>query len=173
MTKVIKECVSACFKEKIFADIQAKPFSLLIDGSSDLYGDNYLGLLVRYIANQINLSVTKLLFVIELGASATGETLYDKVVEELFDNDFDLKRNFVAIRTDCGSNLISAQGRGLYNRLQKIIPSLIHINGLCHAYHNIAEDGAKFFPRYMIEFTKEVCAYITIASENLTKISEI
>ena len=103
--------------------------------------------------------MTKLLSVIELGNSSTGEAIYEKVVAELFDNDFDIKKNCIAIYTDGGSNLASTNGSGLYNRLKQDIPSLVHVRDLCHIY-NTAEEACKLFPKNILDFVREACAYI-------------
>ena len=69
-------------------------------------------ILESYIDNLSYHLVTKLLNVIEIGPSSTGEAIFDKVVEELFNTDFDIAKNLVAICTDGGSNLVSSQGSG-------------------------------------------------------------
>jgi len=160
MSQVIKECIGGCFKDKLFKSLETSPFSILIDGSSDHYGENYLGILVRYIDNLSYHPVTKLLSVIEIGPSSTGEAIFDKVVEELFNTDFDITKNLIAICTDGGSNLVSTQGSGFFNRLQKILPNVVHVKDLCHAYHNIAEETCKLFPKYIIDFVKDSCGII-------------
>ena len=108
MQKTIKFCIGDILKEKIIKDLEESPYSLLIDGSSDILGGKFLAVLVRYLDTE-DLPITKLLSVIEIGSLSTGEQLYQKI-REIYNNNQKLKSNLIGFSTDNGSDLISGQG---------------------------------------------------------------
>ena len=172
ITQIIKHCVGNTFKEKVFEDLKQNPFSLLIDCTSGLYGDSYMAILARYSNKFTDGPTVKLIGVIELGGSSTGEALFEKIQEEVFDNDLSFLDNLIAICTDSGSNMFSSKGSGLTNRLQTLNPNIIHIKDLCHAYHNIAEEATQAFPKYIIDFVKDACNFINRSSQRITQFKE-
>ena len=133
----------------------------MIDAHSDLYGGRSIAVLIRYLQTDHDTSVVKLLSVVELGTSSTGEALYSLVQKELAGHNLDLKQNFMGICVDEGSNMISSKGAGLANRLQKDYPCLVVVKDLCHLYHNISLGALKEFPQYIIEFVKSVCSHFS------------
>lgn len=165
MTRVVRYCIGSTFKEKIFSCLEQSPFSILLDNSSDIYGDNYMAILVRYFHNFRKPPITRLLAVVEIGASSTGASLLELVQEEMFNNDYNIINNIVGICTDGGSNMISTQGSGLSNRLQTFLPALIHVKDLCHAYNGIAKEATKCVPKFAVDFVKEVCGYINKSTQ--------
>ena len=63
------------------------------------------------------LPVIKLLCIIELESTSTGEIIFEKFVKELFGNEFEIQANLVAICHCQCTNLISSKDAGLTNRL--------------------------------------------------------
>jgi len=100
ITQVVKACIGDTLKSKIYKKLEESPFSILLDASSDLYGDNYLAILVRYFENPFYPPVTLFIAAIEIGASSLGEVLYEKVKEEIFGNEFNVTTNLIAICKD-------------------------------------------------------------------------
>ena len=78
----------------------------------------------------------------------------------LFNTNFNISQNLVAVCRDGRSNFVNSQGSGLFNRLRKILPNTVHVRDLYHAYHNIAEEACKLFPKYIVNFVKEACGSI-------------
>ena len=52
-------------KLEVKQELKSQPFSLLIDGSSDIHGGKYCALLVRYLAYKASKLITRLISVIE------------------------------------------------------------------------------------------------------------
>ena len=71
ITKIIKECVGGILKKDIFEQMKKMAFSILTDQSSDVYGDKYLALLIRYIDYVQEKPITKLLAIIEIERAST------------------------------------------------------------------------------------------------------
>ena len=167
----MSKCIGATLKQRIFDDLKASTFSILIDGSSDLYGGKYLAVLVRYLGVSDELPITKLVSILEIQSESTGEALYQKVAEEFKDKD--IKQNIVAICTDNEQTMISSKGsvvnpkgKGLANRLVNDLTHVIHIRDRCHLYNLICEDALKTFPVYILHFVKKVCAHFSSAQRS-------
>jgi len=107
---MIHNNIRPSMKEILFRDLQNSPFSIIVDGASDKYGDNYLGVMVRFLLNEEDKPVTRIFSLIELGIDSTGETLYHKIKQEIFDNDYNLGKNFIGMCSDGARNLTEKQG---------------------------------------------------------------
>lgn len=166
------EHIGPSMKKILFKDLQNSPFSIIIDGASDKYGDNYLGVMVRYLLKEEDKPVTKLFALIELGCDSTGETLYNKIKKELFDNSYNLGKNLVGICTDGGRNM-SGKNKGLSTRLQEDYTHLVYIGDLCHIYDNICEEGLKGFPKHILEFIKGICNYFAHSPQRKSELRDI
>jgi len=79
----------------------------MMDVSSDVHGGKYLAIFVRYANFKEGNIATKLLKVIELGYTHTGEALYNLLKEEIFKHHPITRNNLIGISTDNGSNMIS------------------------------------------------------------------
>lgn len=171
--KIIRECIGTTLKESLFDQMRSKPFSILTDQSSDVYGGKYLALLIRYIDIAKETPVTKLISIVEIESCSTGLILYNKVKQELLIDEEYIRNNFMAICTDNESKMISTKsftldtearlaiikGAGLSNRLMKDISHLVHVRDLCHLYNLIYEDALQELPVFAIEFIKQICSY--------------
>ena len=83
LTSIVQDCIGACSTEKLSEELEMSPCSLLINGSTEFYGEKYLAILVRYIASDEDQSTTKLLSIVELGSEIT-EVIADVLREKLF-----------------------------------------------------------------------------------------
>ena len=179
ITKIIRECIGDTLRSRIIQDLGQGPFALLIDASSDIYGGKYLGVLARYICDEEDLIVTKLLAVLELTTSSTGEEFYQVIENQIFVLNPTIKKNFVAICTDNGSSMISSQGsqvdpkgKGFVNRFSKEIQGLIFIRDVCHLYNLVLDDALSTYPAYILQFIKRICAYFNTGHRSC-KLKEI
>jgi len=112
-------------KDRIFEGLRKSPFSISVDGGSDSFGTEYLALSVRYFdTDKSNQPKTKFLGLLQLTTSFTGETLYNKIMEFLFEgsNSEELKVNFMGFCADHGINMINTKEKNLAARLQKDFP---------------------------------------------------
>lgn len=173
MTLLTKDCVAATLKEKLLRELKDTYFSILVDETSDLYGGNYIGLIVRYLEKGSESPKNKVLAVIELGTSGTGQNLYQKVKDELFSIYPELKQNLIGSCTDNARNMFSSQGAGFINRLQEDVPHLVHVRDLCHCYNLVGEAALEAFPKYILSFITNTCAHFSRSSQRRCQLTEI
>jgi len=145
MTLLTKKCIAAPLKEKLLEDLKGTFFSILVDETSELYGNSYIGLIVRYLEKGSEVPVNKVLAVIEVGESGTGLSLYHKIKEELFGDTPELRHNLIGSCTDNASNMFSSQSAGFINSLREDVPHLVHISDFCHCYNLICEGALEPF----------------------------
>jgi hypothetical protein len=58
-----------------------------------------------------------------------------------------IRYNCILICTDYESNMISLKNAGLYNRMTKEMPYLVHVRDLSHSMHSISEHSISEFPQ--------------------------
>ena len=170
---IIKDCIGETLKEQIYKDMERSPYSLLIDGSSDIYGQKFLGVLVRYLNNEQDTPTTKLLEIIEAGSVSTGEFLYGEV-RKIYSANTKLQNKLISICTDNGSNLISSKGievdpkgLGLVNRIKQELPHLVHVRDACHVLNLVIEEALTEFPMYIMYFIKGIFFFFFESSDSV------
>ena len=172
ITQVIKQCFGSTFQTYLYQQLKGSPFSILLDGSSDLFGGKSMAVMVRYIDKSNSKLMTKLLQIVELGSITTGEALYQEIMTAIFDKDPFLRRTFISICTDNEAKMISSKDKGLSNRIIEEIPHVMHIRDISHCYNLVCEDALSGFPLYILEFIKKVCSYFN-AGNRRTRLKEI
>lgn len=77
LVRIINRCIIPIIKEEIFDSLRNSPYSLSLDESSDGFGYPYLAIFAKFIDRTISKCepINKLILVIELTESQTGETL--------------------------------------------------------------------------------------------------
>ena len=171
-SKIARECISATYKEEIFKDIIERPFSLSFDECSDKYGPACLCTHVKYVKQEE--ICHKLLSLDEIGESATGEELYNIVMNSVFKGREEvLKRNLIGICTDKGSNMISPKEKGLTNRIKKDCPQIIVIHDFSHLFNLVSASAIKKFPSESISLIKQISAHFSRSSLRRAKLKRI
>ena len=178
MTNIMKNCIGDVLQDKILLEMEQSPYSLLIDGSSSILGSKYLAIMVRYLKPNEDLPTTKLIPIVDIGTTSTGESLYTKF-KALYDGNSKLKANFAGISTDNGPNLISSkgnevniQGSGLVNRLKKDSPHIVYVRDACHLFNLVIEEALKELPIYIIQFVKDISSHFS-SSQRMSFFHEI
>jgi len=154
------------------SEIQESYFSLLIDESSDLYGGKYIALMIRYLHKDFPKPITKLLSIVEAGKSSTGESIYQKVKKELFDNEFKLESKFVGICSDGAANLSGQGEMSLQSRLKTAIPHIIHVRDHSHLYNSVCKDMLQNFPSYILKFVKDISSHFSRSAQQKVNFRE-
>ena len=84
VTHLVQNCIGKTLKEDIYSCMRKSPFSISVDQSSDIYGKNYLAICVKYLEeNKCDEPATKLLSIVQMGDSYTGEAIFEKVKDEV------------------------------------------------------------------------------------------
>jgi len=159
--QIAKEVISPFLKEGIFKDLENTYFALSFDESSDKLGPSYLCTHVRYIKDDE--VQNKLLSLNEIKQSATGEYLYNMVLEEIFCGEKRnyLAKNLVGVCTDRGANMLSSKEKGLANRFKAQYKHIITAYDFSHCFNLIAKNCLKHFPQAVLDFIQDICSHFS------------
>ena len=162
--EISRDCISRSLKENIFEELRASPFSLLIDGGSDFYGNSYLSICAKFINKENQKEpVTKLVSIIKLEDDYTGETLYN-IVKKTILKDEAISKNLMGVSTDQARNMISEE-KGLAGYLHDDFEHVFFFNDLCHIYNLICKDSLKIFPDNIIKIVKAIGSHFNHSNQ--------
>lgn len=123
-------------QDKYLKRLEDTPFSLALDEGT-VNGTSYLGIRARYFEKDEDLiTKTKLIGLLKMGKSSTGEALKELIDHFMFKDDASGQKrrsNLVGISTDHASNMLSAGICGLQNRFAQESNYLEITNDYCHA----------------------------------------
>lgn len=148
-TYVIKNILASHFTELIKNDIKDQPYSLLIDESTDIAVQKYLGLVIIYYSTTHEKIVSTYLDLAELDA-CNAEGIVSAIKRTL--KHFDLRiENLMGIGTDNASVMVGVNN-GVFSRLKQEIPHLVLVRCLCHSLQLAVSAAAKEFLPRNLEF---------------------
>jgi len=159
ITKIISKVIAPILKESYFTRLESNPFSLAIDASTNANVE-YLAINGRYFEHDYNpIPVTKLISLLKVKESCTGQAIFDSLKKVLFEGTLGLKRqkNLVGIVTDGASNMISNKGAGAANRLQGFAPQVIIVHDICHCINLIMKKCIQSFPDAYRVMAEKIC----------------
>jgi len=136
--------MSQTFKESIFESLERSPFSLSNNGVSDQFGKSFLAVCAKYVDESKDCVNTKLVSIISMGGSSTGESVYNKIKENIFKST-NIEANFMGICTDEGPNMIT-KDKGIIGKLLRDYPYIINMPDPSHIYNTIFKKALKAIP---------------------------
>ena len=147
-----------------FSELEKKPFYLAIDEASNS-NIEYLAVAATYYQNNRDiLPSNKLIALLQVEESCTGEALYQKIWDLLFGDETGLKRqkNLVGIVTDGAKNMISSGQAGLTNRLKATIGDhLLITHDYCHSLNLVMKNSINCLPREVVSLVEALCVYFS------------
>jgi len=169
---IVHGCISRDLKDNIKNELRKSPFSLLVDGGSDYYGNSYLTVCVKLLLNKKTKEpVTKLLTVIPMGEESTGEALY-VLVKDMILKDPLIQQNVMAIATDEASNMIGPE-KGLATRINNDFKQVLSFHDLSHIYNNICKNSVKEFPKFLIEMITDTSSYFNFSNHRKKRFKKL
>ena len=150
----INNVISQTLKVSIFERLESSPFSLSLDGASDRFGKSFLAVCAKYVDENHDSVNSKLLSIIPLGGSSTGEVLYEKIKETILKNER-IESNFMGICTDEGPNMVG-KDKGIASRLQKEYAYLVNMSDPSHLYNTIFKKALKAIPMKVIDMINDI-----------------
>jgi hypothetical protein len=146
---IIQNVLAPHFAKKLCEDIADNPFSLLLDESTDITTDKYLGCTIIYYSYDKKKIVNSFLELTEL------ETLNaDAIVSAILNilKKYNLKiKNLKGIGTD-NASVMTGINNGVYTKLKEFSPNLILIRCVCHSLQLAVSAAAKEFLPTNLEF---------------------
>jgi hypothetical protein len=147
-SEIANEHIGRVLKNKLLADLERTYFSISIDEAT-IQKTEYLAVNARYLEDENSIhTVTKLIALVQLGKSGTGETLYNIITDLLFTGSGaeDRRKNFMGISTDGAAKMIGSGDKNVASRLKKEIPHMIAVHDFCHALNLVLSNSLDPFP---------------------------
>lgn len=129
---IIKNIIAPFFFEDLKTDVGDSKYSLIIDESTDLTVNKYLGMIIVYFSVKHSKFITSYLDLVPI-ENCNAEDLIEAIKKALTKYNFDIK-NLIGIGTDNASVMIGINN-GVYAKLKQEIPNLILIRCVCHSLH--------------------------------------
>lgn len=172
VTDLVQNCIGKTLKEDIYYCMRKSPFSISVDQSSDIYGKNYLAICVKYLEeNECEEPATKLLSIVQMGESYTGEAIFEKVKAEVL-IDKEIEKNIMGVASDQGSN-VSSPNVGLAGRLQNEYPYTIHVSDFSHLYHLILKEAVSVFPKDVLNIISDLSSHFSRSPQRRAKFEAV
>lgn len=170
-TAVIKNVLASHFIEVLKQDIKDQPYSLLIDESTDIAVQKYLGLVIIYYSKAQQKIVSTYLDLAELH-ECNAEGIVSAIKKTL--KRFDLKlENFMGIGTDNASVMVGVNN-GVFAQLKAEVPHLILVRCLCHSLQLAVSAAAKqFLPRNLEFLIRETYDWFARSSSRQSVYKEL
>lgn len=152
------QCLRPYFVEDLEGKLKTSLFSLSIDNAT-VCGENFCAMKIKYLEsekdNKFNSEITvvknKLVAIEKLNESSTAEKLYEILNNKIF-YDEDIKKNFIGMTHDRGSNLIGSH-KGLVTRMKKDWPKYFwDLNDPCHSLNLVVKNSITILPKKLIKF---------------------
>ena len=176
VSQIVVECLSSEMKQRNLSLLESSPFSISVDEGTDKLGKTYLAISARLFTSLLdNEPEDKLLGLLEVGDSSTGEALYKKIKDFIFSsiNKEKVEANFMGICCDHSSNMISEKEKGLAERLKKDYPHIFIIHDYSHIFNLVMQEAIDQFPPEIIKIISNICACFGRSSQKKFKFKEI
>lgn len=129
-TCILNNVLALYFQHNLLADIGNSFFSIIIDKSTDISVQKFLGIIIIYFSESQNKIVMTFLDMPQLfDFSANG--IVEVIKKTLNKYNFKLN-NLIGIGTD-NASVMTGINNGVYAKLKKEIPNLILIRCICHS----------------------------------------
>lgn len=140
---IIKNIIGPYFQKKLIRDIGESSYSLLIDESTDISVQKYLGISIIYFSEVNSKIVTTSLGLVELNAcDANG--IANAVLKTIAKYGLQ-KSNFKGLGTDNASVMVGVNN-GVYKLLQSNCQDLILVRCICHSLQLATSAAAQQLP---------------------------
>jgi len=153
----ITKVIGKTLKFDLLQDLRSSPFSLSVDSSSDIHGNTFFAICARFLDDDHDRPVVKLLQVIPITVSSTGEALFTKIEEEIL-KDEDIQQNFMGLASDDGKNM-TGTNVGLAKRLKEKYGHIANVKDISHAWNNILKKGLKAIPAELMDIITGISSH--------------
>lgn len=161
-SNIIKNVLAPHFTNLLKKELKDQPFSLLIDESTDISVQKYLGIVVIYYSNAHKKVVSTFLDLAELSeCNADGIICAIKRTLDRFELSLS---NLMGLGTD-NASVMTGINNGVFTKLKQEVPHLVLVRCLCHSLQLAVSAAAKqFLPRNLEFLIKETYDWFSRSS---------
>ena len=149
--------------------IDKKPFSIIIDETTDRGDNKQVALLIKYYEDKLQRVETKFYWMETLNF-ATGENLF-KVLNTCLTADELSWDNFVGLGSDSAAALVGTK-KGMMGFVQTMQKQAYDTKCVCHIAHTCASDACKKLPGYLEDVLQEIYWHFNRSSKRVAQYQE-
>lgn len=144
-SRLITNVISPVLLTELVKDIDDRPYSLIIDESTDVSVSKHMAICVRYFSPKHKNIITDFLGIITI-TDASAISLYEELTSYLKSIKLSIK-NLIGIGTDGASNMVG-KNHSLFTLLRDKVPlpHLILIRCICHSLHLCSSKASDVLP---------------------------
>lgn len=150
-SNIIRQAFGQSFSEELSAKLRERPFSVIIDETTDKSTSKQLSIMVQYYDKQF---VCSFLDLVEVKLS-TAEGIFT-TVKECFDNKKIPMQNIIAFCSDTASVMVGCK-HSVFTLLKKEVPNAAIIKCSCHIMQLVASHSCLKLPKYIEDLCKNIC----------------
>ncbi|CAC5363056.1 unnamed protein product [Mytilus coruscus] len=170
-----QQAISTVIIEDIIKSLDNKPYSIMIDESTDISVDQNLLIYIRFLNQSLGKFEPKscLLGVRKLRDGATA----GKITQEIFDslNDFNINlSNMCGIATD-GAAVMVGKHSGVVTRIKETVPGILSSHCIAHRLA-LASGAAADSVQYLVKFQEIISSiykYFSKSPKNMSRLDKI
>ncbi|XP_043276026.1 zinc finger protein 862-like [Venturia canescens] len=158
-TGIINKVVSVHESQRIIENLQKTKFSVYVDETSDITGDKWMTLMVRYVNPETILVKTELLQLIHVNAvDCSAEALFKEFSDALAENKVPFD-NIISFACDNASVMVGDKN-SFKTRMVQRLPNILTLPCICHSLAIIAKDACSAIPEDVHRFVTGVPTFI-------------
>lgn len=167
-TAIINKVTGVHGFEKTLNLIKNNKFSLIVDESTDKSGTKSLALVARVCnAKKVDDLFLGLLPV----ASATADSLYQKIRDFFVEHNIDYKKNLIGFGAD-GASAMMGIHNSLSVKLKNDVPNMFILKCTCHSFSLCANYACQKLPGMIEDLARDVHTYLQYSFKRQTELLE-
>ena len=170
-SSIILNVLEPVFMSELISEIGDKPYSILVDESTDVSSDKYMAYCIRYFNDELNDIVVDFLG-LQVVTDTTAPVLYEAFKEFLRAHGLPYE-NLVGLGTDGASNLCAVnkknENNSLWTLLRTDLPNLQLLKCMCHSLHKCSEKAMMELPSSLEFLLRESRNWFSHSSLRLAK----
>lgn len=167
-TKIVTEVMAPSYSEQLLDEVRHKPFSLIIDESTDIGSEKVLALMIRYF-NGKKICDSFYDFVSVTHTDAT--TITNVIVDKLKMDNLPLV-NLVGLGVDGASSMVGRLN-SVAIKMKELIPHLTTVRCVPHSLAKVASWASKKLPCHLQYMVSQVHTHFSRSAIKRSKFLEI
>lgn len=171
-TAIIKNVIAKVETQETVAALQDdRPFSVLVDESTDIAMKKIVCVLVKYIDPVTGRIRTKLLQLVEVDAKdCSAEKLYEAFKKSLTELGVPVK-NVIGLGCD-NCNTMVGRNNSFWTRLKQDAPAAVLMNCICHSSALVARESCAKLPSNVKKLLQDTSTYTTGSPKRCAQLEE-
>ncbi|CAH0559254.1 unnamed protein product [Brassicogethes aeneus] len=137
-SNIIKHVLSPHFQNELMEDIGDSPYSLLIDESTDISVQKFLGIIIIYYSKKQNNIITSYLDMPKL-TDFNADAIVNAIKQVLHKYQLKLKHLY-GIGSD-NASVMTGVNNGVHAKIQRDVPHLVLVRYVCHSLQSSSRQG--------------------------------